>query len=70
MNYWFRILIRKRSVSILRFSMAKVVSTPLFIRDCSFEMNCRSTVNEKIKAEAALLKDKEGKFITNLNSTP
>ncbi len=44
MKYWFQRLIMKRLVSILRFSPAKVASNPLFIRFCSFKMNCRSTV--------------------------
>ena len=43
MKYWFQRLIMKRLVSILRFSPAKVASNPLFIRFCSFKMNCRST---------------------------
>jgi hypothetical protein len=39
----------KRLVSILRFSPAKVASNPLFIRFCSFKMNCRSTVTYKAR---------------------
>ena len=41
--------------SILRFSPAKVASNPLFIRFCSFKMNCRSTVIDFSGIEAPVL---------------
>ena len=58
MKYWFQRLIMKRLVSILRFSPAKVASNPLFIRFCSFKMNCRSTV-DKFSSHKYLPTDKQ-----------